>query len=220
MLCRPHSALGCPAQLRLAGSGLAARACLYVHDRVSGWAPRKICTFRRIFSCLPGFLEKCCGLTPPFDDLARPLQRPLAVPPPLGGECGRGLLAGARINGRAQSFFLYMRPFTREHAQNKKSPPKRARRPRASRKWSGREKEESKVPPKIDHPPTAATGEITKCWRRLMMGGEGCVAARDAAVVRVRGDFFQGMSGFLLYILFVLCWGWVVQFLSLYMVIW
>ena len=34
-------ALGCPAQLRLAGSGLAARACLYVHDRVSGWAPRK-----------------------------------------------------------------------------------------------------------------------------------------------------------------------------------
>ena len=31
-----------------------------------------------------------------------------------------------------------------------------------SRKWSGREKEESKVPPKIDHPPTAATGEITK----------------------------------------------------------
>ena len=59
-----------------------------------------------------------------------------------------------------------------------------------SRKRSGREKEESKVPPKIDHPPTAATGEITKCWRRLMMGGEGCVAALDAAVVRVRGDFY------------------------------
>ena len=40
-----------------------------------------------------------------------------------------------------------------------------------SRKWSGREKEESKVPPKIDHPPTAATGEITKApagrWCRV-----------------------------------------------------
>ena len=36
------------------------------------------------------------------------MQRPLAVLPPLGGEYGRGLLAGERINGRAQSFFNYL----------------------------------------------------------------------------------------------------------------
>ena len=76
-------------------------------------------------------------------------------------------------NGRAQSFSSYLLPthFLHGITQNKKSPPKRARRPRASRKWSGREKEESKVPPKIDHPPTAATGEITKApvglWYRV-----------------------------------------------------
>ena len=136
------------------------------------------------------------------------MQRPLAVPPPLGGEYGRGLLLCERKNGRAQSFSITMLHFSWKTPKNKKSPPKGARRPKSSRKWSGREKEESKVPPKIDHPPTAATGEITKCWQLLMMGGEGCVAALDAAVVRVRGDFYCRNERFpSIYILFVLCWG-------------
>ena len=53
-----------------------------------------------------------------------------------------------------------------------------------------------------------------------MMVAEGCVAARDAAVVRVRGDFYCRDERFpsIYIVCFVLKVG--VQFLSLYIVIW
>ena len=44
------------------------RGCLYVHNRVSGLGPERL-AFVESSLVLPG-LEKCCGLTPPFDDLA------------------------------------------------------------------------------------------------------------------------------------------------------
>ena len=157
-----NQALGFPAQLRLAGSGLAARACLYVHDRVSGWAPRKICTFRRIFSCLPGFLEKCCGLTPPFDDLAMDHTNDrCAVPPPLGGDSTATaycLQKDHRIIYRSQcanlSFFHYLIAHSLYNGFRLKSRVKPGEmqlvaKMLLSRKGREREKEESKVPPKI-----------------------------------------------------------------------
>ena len=158
MLCRPHSALGCPAQLRLAGSGLAARACLYVHDRVSGWAPRKICTFRRIFSCLPGFLEKCCGLTPPFDDLAWHAKTAGRAAP-----FGRGVRArplGWRENKRTCTivFQLFTHNLQGTH-QIKKAP----QRERGARGHSGSgvvgKRKKVKSPQKLIIPPPRRQGK-------------------------------------------------------------
>ena len=72
-----------------------------------------------------------------------------------------------------------------------------------------REKEESKVPPKIDHPPTAATGEITKCWQLLMMGGEGCVGRLMRWLCVCGGIFIAEMSvSFYIYCLFYAEGGW------------
>lgn len=140
-----------------------------------------------VLSLLPG-LEKCCGLTPPFDDLAMDHTNDrCAVPPPLGGDSTATaycLQKDHRIIYRSQcanlSFFHYLIAHSLYNGFRLKSRVKPGEmqlvaKMLLSRKWSGREKEESKVPPKIDHPPTAATGEITKCRRRLMTGGEGCV---------------------------------------------
>ena len=109
-------------------------------------------------SLLPG-LEKCCGLTPPFDDLARSLQRPLAAPPPLVGEYGRGLLAGARTNGRAQSFFVLSDHSPRESPQIKKAP----QRERGARGHPGSgvvwKRKKVKSPQKLIIPPPRRQGK-------------------------------------------------------------
>ena len=97
-----------------------------------------------------------------------------AVPPPLGGDSTATaycLQKDHRIIYRSQcanlSFFHYLIAHSLYNGFRLKSRVKPGEmqlvaKMLLSRKWSGMEKEESKGPPKIDHPPTAATGEITK----------------------------------------------------------
>ena len=162
MLCRPHSALELPAQLRVASPGTRRPcACLYVHNRVSGLVAAK--SSSNLLSLLPG-LEKCCGLTPPFDDLAGLMQsssrrataraRRRPPPLPLGLQKGEGKVVRNRL---LLSGFLCTRSSKKE-----KAPCGGWRALPTKGQPDTKGKRESKVPPKIDHSPTAATGQITK----------------------------------------------------------
>ena len=128
-----------PAQLRVASPGTRRPRDACTSTTASAvWLPESL---RRIFFrytlerllplaylsfFLPG-LEKCCGLTPPFDDLARPMQRS-SRRPFATGETAAPVTASWLKKGKvgcAQSFAI-MKLSMHTDAQKRKSPPRGA----------------------------------------------------------------------------------------------
>ena len=114
-------------------------------------------------------MEKCCGLTPPpGDNSAGLILFPLSSAAPPSGALGWW---EDRKNDFAQLFVLTIptkppsqrrtiKVRTNNRRQNRPNPPPPHRRARALEKAWKEEKEKS--PPKVDHPPPGATGQIKK----------------------------------------------------------
>ena len=134
-------------------------SALYVHDRVSGCV--------RDWSNHPG-LEICCGCIPPSDNVAMDHTPHIPLPNPGPARSDRdpeGTHHAGKKKGRAQSSPLSK---LSKFPQNKKAglPPDKTsektspgaafgERPLL---WEG--KSQTKIPPKMDHPPLAFDGAL------------------------------------------------------------
>ena len=134
---------------------------LYVHDRVSGCA--------RDWSNHPG-LEICCGCIPPSDNVAMDHTPHIPLPNPGPARSDRepeGTNQPRKMKDRAQSFCL---PKLSKFPQNKKAGPRRKQnacegRCKArlrDRPHAAEGKSQTKIPPKMDHPPWRLTGLYEK----------------------------------------------------------
>ena len=140
-------------------------SALYVHDRVSGCV--------RDWSNHPG-LEICCGCIPPSDNVA--MDHTPHIPSPIPGPARsdrepEGNDQPGRMNACAKSFHV---PKLSKFPHNKKAGPHRKQNAcegRCEARLRDRPsvvggKSQTKIPPKMDHPPWRLTGLYEKAPRK------------------------------------------------------